>query len=180
MGRRPRSRGERPARQANQRPEGGRRMTELAQGHLIDALAGISPDDAEEYTQALGQIAGGTWRQIAWAERIGIPAALGLSTRDWVEQRLGGYVRVSISDRRDAVAELTAPEEDAGQGRANVEAADVLGISEPTVRRDRRSSNDEPEPEPESEPQVPAPPELVWSSNDEPEPEPESEPPAPP
>ena len=53
----------------------------------------ISAEDAEEYTQSLGQIFGGGWRQIAWAERQGVPAVLGLTTEEWVTQRLGGYVR---------------------------------------------------------------------------------------
>ena len=73
---------------------------------MTDTL--ISAEDAEEYTQSLGQIVGGSWRQIAWASRLGIPEALGLSTEDWVQQRLGGYVRLSVSERREAVKELTA------------------------------------------------------------------------
>jgi len=56
----------------------------------------MNRDDAEEFTQSLGKIIGGGWRQIAWADRMGIPEALGLSTQDWVERRLGGYVRLSV------------------------------------------------------------------------------------
>jgi hypothetical protein len=41
--------------------------------------------------QSLGQIAAGSWRQIAWAQKQGIPKLLGLSTEDWAKQRLGGY-----------------------------------------------------------------------------------------
>jgi DNA-binding transcriptional ArsR family regulator len=89
-------------------------------------------DDAEEYTQALGQVVAGGWRQIALGERLGVPAALGLTTRDWVDQRLGGYVRLSIPERREAIAELVK-----GEGMTQRQAADVLGVDEKTVRRDR-------------------------------------------
>jgi hypothetical protein len=47
-------------------------------------------------------------------------------------QRLGGYIRLSIEERREAVAELTE-----GEGLSNREAAEVLGIGEATVRRDK-------------------------------------------
>lgn len=92
--------------------------------------ATMKPEDAEEYTASLGQIAAGTWRQVAWADRQGIPAALGLTTREWVEDRLGGYVRLSLSDRREAVAELTE------QGMTQREVAEVIGIGKTTVHDD--------------------------------------------
>lgn len=92
--------------------------------------------DAEEYTQSLGQIVGGAWRQIAWASKMGIPAALGLTTGAWVDQRLGGYVRLSVSDRRDAARELTAPPEHGGYGMSQREAAATLGVDPATVNRD--------------------------------------------
>src|SRR6516164_1412375 len=63
--------------------------------------------DADEYTEALGQVVAGGYRLVAHAQRLGVPKALGLSTPEWVEQRLGGYVRMSIPDRRNAVAELS-------------------------------------------------------------------------
>lgn len=90
----------------------------------------IDVADAEEYTQALGQVAAGAWRQIALGERLGVPDALGLTTREWVEERLGGYVRLSIPERREAVAELVA------EGRTQKQAGDVLGVDARTVRRD--------------------------------------------
>jgi hypothetical protein len=67
----------------------------------------MNREDSEEYTQSIGQIVAGSWRQIAWAERQGIPAALGLSIEQWVKERLGGYGRLSSTERRDAVKELT-------------------------------------------------------------------------
>lgn len=96
----------------------------------------ISAEDAEEFTQSLGQVVGGAWRQIAWASRMGIPEALGLATQEWVEQRLGGYVRLSVSERREAVRELTGPADEGGQGMTQREAAEVLGVNPATVNRD--------------------------------------------
>jgi phage N-6-adenine-methyltransferase len=96
----------------------------------------IGAEDAEEYTQSLGQIVGGSWRQIAWASRLGIPEALGLSTEDWVQQRLGGYVRLSVSERKEAHKELTAPLEEGGMGMTQQEAAEVTGAKQGTVSKD--------------------------------------------
>lgn len=92
----------------------------------------ITVEDAEEYTQALGQVTAGSWRQILLGERMGVPDALGLSTREWVERRLGGYVRMSIPERREATAEL------AEQGHSQRAIADVLGVDQKTVSRDLR------------------------------------------
>jgi phage N-6-adenine-methyltransferase len=91
---------------------------------------GLDPDDAEEFTAALGQIFAGSWRQIAVADRMGVPTALGLSTREWVEKRLGGYVRLSLPERREAVLELV------NAGMTQREVADVLGVGVGTVNRD--------------------------------------------
>jgi len=91
---------------------------------------GISVEDAEEYTQALGQVVAGGWRQIALGKRLGVPQALGLTVREWVETRLGGYVRMSIEERRQAVLEL------AEEGHSQREIAEVLGVSKTTVDRD--------------------------------------------
>jgi phage N-6-adenine-methyltransferase len=157
----------------------------------------ISAEDAEEYTQSLGQIVGGSWRQIAWASRLGIPEALGLSTEDWVQQRLGGYVRLSVSERREAAKELTAPPDEGGMGMSGPQAADVLGVSDETVYRDlgNRSTNVAPESsdlpnpsetstdvelgiEPETWPEQPDIP--PWPDvTPEPEPQPAAEPPEP-
>lgn len=59
-----------------------------------------------------------------------MPEALGLSTREWVDERLGGYVRLSIPERREAVAELTA------EGMSTRGIADILGVGQSTVDRD--------------------------------------------
>lgn len=125
----------------------------------------MNEQDAKEYTESLGQITAGAWRQIALAARLGVPAALGLSTREWVDQRLGGYVRLSIPERREAVAELSA------EGRSTREIGDVLGVDHKTVVTDRHvgeSSPDEPEPAPQPEVASPAERPAGESSPDEP------------
>lgn len=118
----------------------------------------MTPEDAEEYTQSLGQIVAGSWRQIAWAQRQRIPAALGMSTEEWVQQRLGGYVRLSIPERREAVRELLAPVEEGGNGLSTRQAAGVLGVSQRTIVDDHHPEQNHspppplsvvPEPEPE-------------------------------
>jgi ParB family chromosome partitioning protein len=91
----------------------------------------MSPDDAEEYTQALGQVVAGGWRQVALGRRLGVPEALGISTVEWVQRRLGGYVRLSLPERREAIAELLA------DGLSQRQAAEVLGVDEKTVRNSR-------------------------------------------
>jgi hypothetical protein len=104
----------------------------------------MSPEDAEEYTQSLGQIMAGSWRQIAWAQRQGIPAALGVTTEAWVQERLGGYVRLSIPERREAVRELTAPVAEGGNGFSTRQAADVLGVDHKTVVNDQHAGEHSP------------------------------------
>lgn len=131
----------------------------------------MTPEDAEEYTQSLGQIFGGSWRQIAWAERQGIPAKLDLTTEQWVTQRLGGYVRLAASERRGAAREL------AEEGMSQRQIGAALGVSQPTVNRDLAPDSNE-------SPQYPVPPEaqpepengLAGSAFDWDEPEPEPEP----
>lgn len=95
-------------------------------------------EDAEEFTQSLGQIGGGFWRQIALAKRLGVPQALGLDLDAWVKTRLGGYIRLSVEDRRDAVAEL------AKEGESQRGIAAVLGVDESTVRADQSAGNPAP------------------------------------
>lgn len=105
----------------------------------------IGPDDAEEYTAALGQVFSGAWRQIELARRLGVPRALGMTTEEWVRERLGGYVRLSIEERREAVKEL------ADEGLSNRQIATVLGVDEGSVRNDKRAtaeSSAEPAPMP--------------------------------
>lgn len=98
----------------------------------------MSADDAEEYTRTLGQIVAGSWRQIALAKRLGVPKALGLSTEQWVNDRLGGYIKMSVAERREAVRNLT------DEGHSAREAAEILGVSHDTAARDVRNLTPDP------------------------------------
>jgi capsular polysaccharide biosynthesis protein len=50
----------------------------------------MNPEDAEEYTEGLGQIVAGARRQVEEGARLGVPQALGMSPSEWIETRLGG------------------------------------------------------------------------------------------
>lgn len=106
----------------------------------------MNPEDAEEYTQALGQVVMAGWRQAALGERLGVPKALGLTTREWVTDRLGGYLKLSVPERREAVTELN----DEGMSQRQIGA--VLGVDHKTVSNDLRAGEFSPlegeEPEP--------------------------------
>lgn len=98
----------------------------------------ISTEDAEELTQALGQSLGASWRIIARYKKMGIPKALGMSVDQWVQERLGGYVRMTVEDRREAVRELAA------EGESNRGIAAVLGVDRDTVRADLQAVAENP------------------------------------
>jgi hypothetical protein len=52
---------------------------------------------------------------------MGVPKALGLSIEQWVTERLGGYIKLSIPERREAVKELSS------EGHSNCEVGKILG-----------------------------------------------------
>jgi transposase len=91
----------------------------------------VNRDEAEEYTQTLGLSLSASWRQILLGDKLGVPKELGLTTREWVDQRLGGYVKLSVEERREVAAELTKEE-----GLTTRKAADVLGVDHSTIVRD--------------------------------------------
>lgn len=76
-----------------------------------------------------GQVVAGGWRQIALGKRLGVPQALGLTVREWVETRLGGYVRMSIEERKQAVLEL------AQEGESKKAISEITGVDRGTIRR---------------------------------------------
>lgn len=96
----------------------------------MDAAAAL------EFSESFGMIGAGWWRQIAWAKQQGVPDALGMSTREWVEHYVGGWARLAIEDRREAVLELVAAPDDGGLGLSQRDAAEVLGVHEATISRD--------------------------------------------
>jgi 16S rRNA G966 N2-methylase RsmD len=101
---------------------------------------GMNQQDAEEFTQSLGQIVAGSWRQVALAKRLGVPQALGLSVEDWVNDRLGGYVKMSIPERREAVKELVSA------GHSVPDAAEIVGVERTTAWRDVANATPPPKP----------------------------------
>jgi len=89
----------------------------------------MNQQDAEEYTQALGQVVAGGWRQIALGQRLGVPKALKLSVDEWVKQRLGGYVKYSIGERTEAIRAL------ANEDFTEREIATAVGTGRDQVRK---------------------------------------------
>lgn len=97
----------------------------------------MTPEQAEEYSQALGQVVSGSWRQVALGHVLGVPQALGLTTEEWVNGHLGGYVKLQVAERREAVTELRS------NGHSQRETAEILGIGQATVHRDSNGSNEQ-------------------------------------
>jgi hypothetical protein len=95
----------------------------------------MNRQDAEEYTKSLTQVFRGGWELIEWAEGQGIPQALGLTTREWVRIRLGGYVQLPVEERRKAVKTLT------NKGKSTRQIGGILGVDFSTVSRDLSVAN---------------------------------------
>src|SRR6516164_8587277 len=95
----------------------------------------MNRQDAEEYTKSLTQVFRGGWELIEWAEGQGIPQALGLTTREWVRTRLGGYVQLPVEERRKAVKTLT------NKGKSTRQIGGILGVDFSTVSRDLSVAN---------------------------------------
>src|SRR5690349_12343778 len=77
----------------------------------------MNPEDAEEFTQGLGQIVAGARRQMEEGARLGVPQALGLSPGEWVETRFGGSSDDSLPTRREPATEVVAQDEEQTGGR---------------------------------------------------------------
>lgn len=92
----------------------------------------MKKEDAEELTQSVGQSVSGAWRTIARLQKMGVPKALGLTTEEWVQKRLGGYVKIAAAERYDAAVELKA------KGHSTRQIGAALGVDEKTIRRDKR------------------------------------------
>src|SRR5262245_15196653 len=96
----------------------------------------VTKDEALAFASAHGHATAATFELIALARELGVPEALGLSLPDYVQQHLGGYVRLPIAERQNAVAQLMAPTRNGGHGLNVRDAADVLGVGKTTVERD--------------------------------------------
>jgi transposase len=90
----------------------------------------VSVKDAEEFTQTLEGIGDNWWRQILLGKKMGVPESLGLTLNGWINERIGGTIRLSIEDRRQAVEELKA------EGLNQKDIGKVLGVTDRTVRND--------------------------------------------
>lgn len=103
---------------------------------MSDALR-MTAEEAEDFTQALGSVLTGGYRFVFQGWRLGVPQALGLEVQEWVETRLGGYIKMAEKDRQKAIAELQAERTTNGEKRMSTrELAGVLGVSHQTVKRD--------------------------------------------
>ena len=91
----------------------------------------VTKEDAEAFANALKDSFSGSWKQILLAQKWGVPRLLGYaSTKEFVYERFGGYMQLSIEDRREAVLELRS------QGESNRSIGQILGVGKSTVDRD--------------------------------------------
>jgi predicted transcriptional regulator len=100
----------------------------------------ISREAAEEFTQTLEQFGSTFWRQILLADKLGVPGALGLTLKEWTNERIGGSIKLSIEERLEAVKEMRA------EGLSQRKIAAVLGVDRTTVTKDLRSGGNSPPP----------------------------------
>lgn len=90
----------------------------------------LTAAQAEEWTQASAQGFDSQFRFIDLGITLGVPAALGLTAEQWVQQRLGGYIKLAIVARREAHKELEA------KGLTQREISERTGVDQATVSRD--------------------------------------------
>ena len=102
----------------------------------------LTAEAAWEYTESLGQIGEGWWRQLSWGVRQGMPAALGMTTQQWAYRCIGSHARVTLAELPEAARELTS------DGHSQREAAAILGVNQSQVSRALGSRDEPPPPEP--------------------------------
>jgi len=98
----------------------------------------LSGSEAEEFTQNLGQQAVATAKMIDFGMHVlGVPQSLEMDNDEWVQERLGGYVRRDRESLRDAVRELDSMTDDDGRpvSRTSQQIGEVIGLSGASVRR---------------------------------------------
>jgi N6-adenosine-specific RNA methylase IME4 len=96
----------------------------------------MTVNDPREYSEAKRMQFSGHWREVAWAEKEGIPKALGLTTKEWVLEYCGGYQKLSRDDRLEAVSNLNS------SGVSQRRMADITGASLGAVNADVSILND--------------------------------------
>lgn len=100
-------------------------------------MAESTAEQAERFTAALGLVFAGAADLAEWGQDAGIAAALGLSSEEWMQRKLGGRVRLSRLERQTAVPRLLAPVGQGGMGQSVPDAAKALGVSERTIQYDK-------------------------------------------
>ncbi|HKE79033.1 MAG TPA: DNA N-6-adenine-methyltransferase [Solirubrobacteraceae bacterium] len=94
----------------------------------------MKPEQANEFTDGLGQVFAGAVRLAGLAVELDVPQALGLTPEEWAQRRLAGHVRLSIAERRAVV--------DANPERSSRELGEALGVDHATIARDRQAVAD--------------------------------------
>lgn len=92
-------------------------------------------EDAEEFTQSLGKVVGGAIGLIEYADRQGIPKALGMKLPEWVDKYLGGYAKLGREERLKKISEYKE------EGLSNRRMAERLGVDPQTVANDLCAEN---------------------------------------
>ena len=99
-------------------------------------MSQLNKEDAEELIATWSQHQVASFRQYELFHRMKVHEVLGFSTlKELIEARLGGYIRLTSTQRLEAVKELEAQ----GYTR-NTDIAQILGVDESTVRADKRKS----------------------------------------
>lgn len=91
--------------------------------------------DAEEFSQTLEQSGSTFWRQILLAKKMGVPGALGMTLKQWTEERIGAKIKLSIEDRLAAINEIKGENPKITQ----TDIAAVLGVSHDTISKDLKN-----------------------------------------
>ena len=89
----------------------------------------ISFEHAEELLQTAAQHGIASWRQTALMKEMGVHLALSISLEEMVKRSFGGYMKLTLTERRNAVKELEST-------HSVREIAEILGVGKSQVDRD--------------------------------------------
>ena len=105
---------------------------------MSKAKSKLSRAEAQEFTKGLGGSMAGDYTLMEFARTMGVPEALELSFDEWVQEHLGGFIKLPIEQRRAQVRELSGERQENGRyTRSETEVAALLGVSPATVSNDR-------------------------------------------